>query len=160
MDVAVGPDVIGLREQVSMLMPDERIKANISNESIVLSGSVSNAGAADRAVQLARAYAGDKVVNLMSLGGSQQVMLEVRFAEVSRQVGKDLGVSSFFSSQGGRFQGAIGSGASVTPGVDGTGVIGLDSITGSFGIFARSFGDVLGLKIGRASCRERVCQYV
>src|SRR3546814_7965934 len=61
MDVAVGPDVIGLREQVSMLMPDERIKANISNESIVLSGSVSNAGAADRAVQLARAYAGDKV---------------------------------------------------------------------------------------------------
>src|SRR3546814_18490594 len=48
MDVAVGPDVIGLREQVAMLMPDERIKANISNESIVLSGSVSNAGAADR----------------------------------------------------------------------------------------------------------------
>ena len=71
----------------------------------------------------------------------------MRFAEVSRQVGKDLGVSSFFSSQGGRFQGAIGSGASVTPGADGTGVIGLDSITNSFGIFARSFGDVLGLNI-------------
>ena len=147
MDVAVGPDVIGLRGQVAALMPAEHIEAYISNESIVLSGSVSNAGAADRAVQLARAYAGDKVVNLMSLGGSQQVMLEVRFAEVSRQVGKDLGVSSFFSSQGGRFQGAIGSGASVTPGADGTGVIGLDSITNSFGIFARSFGDVLGLNI-------------
>lgn len=147
MDVAVGPDVTGLREQLGSLMPDEDIDARISNESIVLSGTVSSAGAADRAAQLARAYAGDKVVNLMSLGGSQQVMLEVRFAEVSRNVGKDLGVSSFFSSNGGRFQGAIGTGASVTPDATGTGQIGLDSITGSFGVFARSFGDVLGLNI-------------
>ena len=147
MDVAVGPDVTGLREQIGSLMPDENIDARISNESIVLSGTVSSAGAADRAVQLARAYAGDNVVNLMSLGGSQQVMLEVRFAEVNRTVGKDLGVSSFFSSNGGRFQGAIGSGASVTPDATGTGQLGLDSITGSFGVFARSFGDVLGLNI-------------
>ena len=56
MDVAVGPDVIGLREQVAMLMPDEPIDASISNESIVLSGTVSSAGAADRAVQLAVSY--------------------------------------------------------------------------------------------------------
>jgi pilus assembly protein CpaC len=70
MDVAVGPDVTGLRDQVASLMPDEDIDARISNESIVLSGTVSSAGAADRAMQLAKAYAGDKVVNLMSLGGS------------------------------------------------------------------------------------------
>lgn len=47
MDVAVGPDVIGLREQVATLMPDEAIEATISNQSIVLSGTVSSAGAAD-----------------------------------------------------------------------------------------------------------------
>jgi len=143
MDVAVGPDVTGLREQISSLMPNEDIDARISNESIVLSGTVGSAGAADRAVQLARAYAGDKVVNLLALGGSQQVMLEVRFAEVSRNVGKDLGVSSFFSSNGGRFNGAIGSGA----GVNSAGNLTLDTITGSFGVFTRSFGDVLGLNI-------------
>ena len=143
MDVAVGPDVIGLREQMATLMPGENIEARISNESIVLSGTVSGAGIADRAVQLAKAYAGDKVVNLMALGGSQQVMLEVRFAEVSRGVGKDLGVSSFFRSNGGRFSGAIGSGASLT----GNDVLGLDSITGSFGVITRSFSDVLGLDI-------------
>ena len=117
MDVAVGPDVTGLRDQMASLMPDEQVNAQLSNGSIVLSGTVSSAGAADRAVQLARAYAGDKVVNLMALGGSQQVMLEVRFAEVSRQVGKDLGVRTFFNSRGGRLSGVTGSGSSLTPGV-------------------------------------------
>ena len=148
MDVAVGPDVTGLRDQLGSLMPDEAIDARISNESIVLSGTVSSAGAADRAVQLARAYAGEKVVNLMSLGGSQQVMLEVRFAEVNRSVGKDLGVSSFFRSNGGRFEGATGTGAQLVPDADtGAGVLQLDSITDSFGIFRRFFTDVAGLNI-------------
>ncbi|MEP5938636.1 MAG: type II and III secretion system protein family protein [Erythrobacter sp.] len=147
MDVAVGPDVIGLRDQISSLMPDEDIDARISNESIVLSGTASSAGAAGRVAQLAEAYAGDNVVNLMSLGGSQQVLLEVRFAEVSRQVGKDLGVSGFFGSDTGRFGGAIGNGASLTPDATGAGVLGLDSIAGSFGVFRRFFGDVAGLNI-------------
>lgn len=152
MDVAVGPDVIGLRDQVSQLMPDERIDARISNQSIVLSGTVSSAGAADRAVQLARAYAGDNVVNLMSLGGSQQVMLEVRFAEVNRSVGKDLGVRSFFNSRGGRFNGVTGPGASLTPGSSPSGVFGdgelsVSSVSGSFGVVTRAFSDVLGLDI-------------
>ena len=156
MDVAVGPDVIGLREQVGQLMPDEAIDASISNQSIVLSGTVSSAGAADRAVQLARAYAGDNVVNLMSLGGSQQVMLEVRFAEVSRSVGKDLGVRSFFNSRGGRFSGATGAGATLTP-ADGDSAFGnsnfgngdlqVSSVTNAFGIVTRSFTDVLGLDV-------------
>ena len=152
MDVAVGPDVLALREQVSALMPGEQIEARISNESIVLSGTVSGAGAADKAVQLARAYAGDNVVNLMSLGGSQQVMLEVRFAEVSRSVGKELGVRSFFGSNGGRFNGVTGAGASLTPsenptGVFGNGVLEVDEVTGAFGVITRSFTDVLGLNV-------------
>lgn len=156
MDVAVGPDVIGLREQVGQLMPDEEIDASISNQSIVLSGTVSSAGAADRAVQLARAYAGDNVVNLMSLGGSQQVMLEVRFAEVSRSVGKDLGVRSFFNSRGGRFSGVTGAGSTLTP-ADGDSVFGnsnfgngdleVSSVTNAFGIVTRSFTDLLGLDV-------------
>lgn len=148
MDIAVGPDVIGLREQFGSLMPKEDIQARISNESLVLSGIASSPSAADRAVQLARAYAGDNVVNLMSLGSSQQVMLEVRFAEVSRSVGKDLGVSSFFRNNNGNFQGAIGDSAQLVPDVDtGEGILRLDSITGTFGIFRRFFTDVAGLNI-------------
>lgn len=151
MDVAVGPDVIGLREQVATLMPDEAIEATISNQSIVLSGTVSSAGAADRAVQLAKAFAGDNVVNLMSMGGSQQVMLEVRFAEVSRSVGKGLGIRSFFSSNGGRFSGVTGPGASLIPGEGGSnfgnGDLQVGSVTDAFGIVTRSFTDVLGIDI-------------
>ncbi len=148
MDIAVGPDVLSLRSQMDALMPNEQIDASISNESIILSGMVKSAGAADRAVQLARAYAGDNVVNMMTLGSSQQVMLEVRFAEVSRSVGKDLGVSSFFRSNGNTFQGAIGGGSQLVPDPDtGAGVLQLDSITGTFGIFRRFFTDVAGLNI-------------
>ena len=148
MDIAVGPDVHSLRDQIGSLMPGENIDARISNESIILSGLVTGPDVADRAVQLARAYAGDKVVNMMTLGSSQQVMLEVRFAEVSRSVGKDLGVSSFFRSNGGAFEGAIGSGSQLVPNSDtGVGVVQLDSITGTFGIFRRFFSDVAGLNI-------------
>lgn len=147
MDIAVGPDVISLRDQMGALMPSEDINARISNESIVLSGTVRNPAAANRAVELARAYAGDNVVNLMTLGSSQQVMLEVRFAEVSRTVGKDLGVSSFINSNGGAFDAATGSGAQLIPGTNGAGTLQLDSIVGSFGIFRRFFTDVAGLNI-------------
>ena len=167
LDLEVIHDLSGLKSKLHELLPNERIEVYSAQGALVLRGQVSSAAAVDTAVKLAKTYTAQtasvvqgegeaavaapsqslEVINLLSVGGSQQVMLEVRFAEVNRQVGKDLGVSSFFSSQGGRFQGAIGSGASVTPGADGTGVIGLDSITGSFGVFARSFGDVLGLNI-------------
>ena len=72
MDISVGPDVASLRDQMDQLLPGQPVQARTSNGAIVLSGTVSDAGAADRAMQLARAYAPeDKIVNLMTLGGSQ-----------------------------------------------------------------------------------------
>jgi pilus assembly protein CpaC len=41
-DVAVGPDVIGLKRQLSELMPNDQVGARIANESIVLEGVVSS----------------------------------------------------------------------------------------------------------------------
>lgn len=120
MDVAVGPDMDGLRRQVSQLIPGQPIDARVSNESIILSGMVSDPGAADRAAQIAKAYAGDKVINLITVGGSQQVMLEVRFAEISRQIGEKVGVSGFGSSRNGTFGAAVGNGAGLTAGIPGT----------------------------------------
>ena len=76
-DVVVGPDVISLKRQLSQSIGDG-VGARISNDSVVLEGIVSSAVAADRAVQLAETYAPGKVVNLLSLGSAQQVMLEVR----------------------------------------------------------------------------------
>ncbi len=140
MDVAVGPDVEGVRSQVASLVPGQPIDARISNGSIILSGTVTDPGAADRAAQIAKAYAGDKVINLISVGGSQQVMLEVRFAEVSRQIGERLGVSGFAADNDGEFSGAIGEGASILADPEtGESVLQLDPVTDAFGVFRTIF---------------------
>lgn len=144
-DVVVGPDVITLRRQLSELMPVEGIGARISNDSIVLEGVVPDAVAADRAVQIAESYAPGKVINLLSIGSSQQVMLEVRFSEIKRSALKNLGVSWFFGSDGGKLDGVIGGGASVRPLLDpDTGeVLGsqktIEAVQGSYGIVSRAF---------------------
>ena len=136
MDIAVGPDVIALGDQLRQVIPGEKIDAHISNESVVLTGTVNSAGSADRAAQLAKAFAGDKVINLIAMGSSQQVMLEVRFAEVSRSTGKDIGVQWAAGSRDGTFGAVSGKGAST---IGATG-LGLGAISNSFGIFSKSFG--------------------
>lgn len=146
-DVAVGPDIVSLRRQMAELIPGEQIGARISNDAVVLTGVVSNGPAVDRAMELAKTYAGDKVINMMSVGASQQVMLEVRFSEINRQTGKQIGFSAFTGSDGGTFGSAIGNGAGLVPDPDtGEGILRLDSITGSFGVFRKAFS-AFGLNI-------------
>ena len=138
-DVVVGPDVTTLKRQLSELMPIGDIGARISNDSIVLEGVVPDAPAADRAVQIAETYAPGKVVNLLSIGSAQQVMLDVRFSEVKRSALKQIGVGWFVGSDAGKLGIAVGGGASLTPGEGGEGTLRLGSITNSFGIVSRIF---------------------
>ena len=156
-DVVVGPDVMTLKRQLSDLIPGDAISARMSNDSIVLQGMVRNAVEADQAVQIAETYAPGKVVNLLSLGSAQQVMLDVRFAEVKRSALSQIGVS--WQNGGNNLKGVIGGGASLTPiggtttttigGVTSTvpniaGRLALGSIVDSFGIVSktfRAFGD-------------------
>lgn len=163
MDVTVGPDVDGLRKQISEILPGQRVDARLSNGSVLLTGMVNDAGAASRAAQLAKGFAGDKVINMLTLGGSQQVMLEVRFAEVRRGLGEQLGVRGLGFSRNGRFAGAIGPGASYVPGTSTTtseivastvpgidsgsvltstatgAALGIGAVTNAFGVFTKSF---------------------
>src|SRR5438309_534838 len=113
-DVVVGPDVTTLKRQLADLMPGDTVGVRMSNDSVILEGMVHDAVAADRAVQVAETYAPGKVVNLLSLGSAQQVMLEVRFAEVNRSALSQIGIS-WGSKNGGSTQYALGGGASVTP---------------------------------------------
>ena len=144
MDIAVGPDAEGFRDRVARLIPGSQIDAQISGDSLVLTGLANDAGTIDRAVQLARTFAGDKVVNMIGMGASQQVMLEVRFAEVSRTIGEELGVSGFGASSSGRFGAMQGRGASVVRGDNGLPEPLLDPILGKFGLFSGliELGDV------------------
>lgn len=141
MDVSVGPDVDGVRRQLDSLLPGQDIDVGLSNGSLMLSGTVNEVGAADRAARIASAFAGENVINLIGLGSSQQVMLEVRFAEVSRTVGEDLGVSGFGFSDDGDFGAVTGGTARANPTL---GTFGLDPITDAFGVFGALFelGDV------------------
>lgn len=146
MDVSVGPDVETFRSMVGRLVPGSTIDAHISGSSMVLTGLASNAGEVDRVVQLARTYAGSDVVNMISMGSSQQVMVEVRFAEVKREVGEDIGVSGFATDLGGPFA-AFGAGAGIIPGTGGVGsTLQVGSVRNSFGIFGDTFR-ALGLNV-------------
>jgi pilus assembly protein CpaC len=146
MDVAVGPDVQAFRDQAAQLIPGQQIDARISGDSMVLTGLVSDPGAVDRAMLLAKTYAGDKVVNMISVGGSQQVMLEVRFAEVNTNAAKDIGVK-LFGGNGGNFDAVSGTGARLVPDANGIGVLKQSAIVGSFGIFRRANINIAGLTV-------------
>jgi len=93
-DVRVSPDIAEFKERLAQILPGENINVRTANEGIVLSGRVSGSRQVARAMELAQMYVGpDSVTNMMMVGGSQQVMLQVRFAEMQRSVAKSLGSS-------------------------------------------------------------------
>lgn len=94
-DVVVGPDVMTLKRQVADSFPGEAVRFTTSNDNIVVEGQVSSALAAERIVAMAETFAPQKVLNLMSVGSPQQVLLEVRVSEMSRGTVKQLGINSF-----------------------------------------------------------------
>jgi pilus assembly protein CpaC len=118
----------------------------MANDSIVLEGTVPSSVDADKAVQIAETYAPGKVVNMLSIGSSQQVMLEVRFSEVKRSALKDIGFGFFVRNDSGSLNGAVGGGASLIPDLDedgnltGSSQLRLGSIVDSFGVITKSFG--------------------
>ncbi len=105
-DVRVAADVSEFKQRLQQILPNEKIEVRTANDGIVLSGSVSSAQRLQRALDLAERYAPDRVSNLMTVGGVQQVMLKVRFAEMERSVSKSLGSSVAFG--GNRISGETG----------------------------------------------------
>lgn len=91
--VKVLADVSELKERLRQLLPGEPVEVRTAADGIILSGVVSGAAKVDKAMSLARAYAGDAVINMLTVGGTQQVMLKVKVAEIARSNGKDIGVS-------------------------------------------------------------------
>lgn len=97
-DLNVSYDVEEAKRRLFELTGGEPIEVRAVRDSLVLSGQVSNAGALARAVSVAERLAPGKVTNLMTVAGSQQVMLAVRFAEMKRTAAKNLGIN--FNLQG------------------------------------------------------------
>jgi pilus assembly protein CpaC len=112
--VSITHDIDGLKRQLTAILPNEHIDVTSVQRNIVLSGQVSSALKMDAALQVAKGFleqaatakeklmfkqegggggaerkAGD-VINLMTVGGAQQVMLQVKVAEVRRDAVKSL----------------------------------------------------------------------
>ncbi|WP_038764825.1 type II and III secretion system protein family protein [Burkholderia pseudomallei] len=116
-DVAVGADAGGLQASLRQLMPREHdIRVSTAADTIVLAGNVSSAQAAQQAVAIAKAYsnrtnagaagsgggARADVLNMLTVTSPQQVMLEVKVAEVSKtlinQMGSAVNIQGGFGS--------------------------------------------------------------
>ena len=161
-DVVVGFDTAGLRAKIIELLPNEtEVKVTSAADSLVLSGVVSDAVSANQVVALANAYVrlpapgsgqsaapvattgssasqnlvSPRVVNMMAVAAPQQVMLEVKIAEVNKTLLEKMGAntnftlpgsvgfirnlsSSFFSSVTGS-GGSTGTGTATNPGPGG-----------------------------------------
>ena len=97
-DVVVMPDLSRLKENLYRVLPDEKgIRVTANHDNITLSGTASNASNLNRALSIAEAYAPKKVINSMDVGGVQQVMLEVRVAEMDRSLIRRLGINFVFT---------------------------------------------------------------
>ncbi len=105
-DVRVAPDLTEFKERLRQILPNEKIEVRTANDGIVLSGVVSSSQRLQRALDLAERYAEGRVSNLMSVGGVQQVMMKVRFAEMNRTVSKSL--SSSLAVDGAIFSNNVG----------------------------------------------------
>jgi pilus assembly protein CpaC len=95
-DLRVDVDVTAAAEEEKNVFPDEQITVTPSRSAIVLAGHVSTEDVAKRAGQIAEAYS-KNVVNVLTFGpvGAQEVLLEVKFAEVDRSAVVQLGANFF-----------------------------------------------------------------
>ena len=148
--IKVEADHSELKQRLRQLLPNEPIEVRTANGGLILSGVVSGKAKIDRAMALARAYAGDAVTNMMSVGGTQQVMLRVKVAEINRGSAKELGISTGLVGRGGGVAPFTQTGTSITNNLgsagDNTGngnTLGqFTNILGVAGAFSGTFGAV------------------
>ncbi|MGE8159346.1 type II and III secretion system protein family protein [Paraburkholderia sp. NPDC080076] len=132
-DVSVGADPGGLQQTLAALMPEETgIQVKAAADTLVLTGTVTDAVKAERVLELARAFVsrpttalqgaapmgngplpvgaapramgmpapslgsagGERIINMMHVAAPQQVMLEVKVAEVSKTLIDQLGMAA------------------------------------------------------------------
>ncbi|CAN5403384.1 type II and III secretion system protein family protein [soil metagenome] len=94
--IRVDAGVSALQDTIGRIAPGSQAHAEAVNDSIVLTGLVTSPGEADRIVQVARAFvsAPEKVLNMMTVAGSDQVTLKVRVVEIQRNAIKQLGFNT------------------------------------------------------------------
>lgn len=132
-DIEITHDSDTLKTKLHELLPNEKISVHSSQGAIILSGEVSGPAAMDAALALATSFAPTdkdgnvekgKVVNMLQVGGAQQVMLEVKVAEINRTVLRKMGINFHAVSPTANWViGAVNGGASFPNVVDKDGLL-------------------------------------
>jgi pilus assembly protein CpaC len=98
-DVVIDPGVTNLQQNFQQLFPGEDINVSVTDEAVILAGSVSSNDVMLRAGELSKAaMPKHSVINMLALPSgspSKQVMLQVRFAEVNRNALQQSGLALF-----------------------------------------------------------------
>lgn len=102
----------GVQSDLRKYAPGEKFEIGGTPDAIILSGKVSTDTAQNRLVEAAKAYS-KNVVNLLAPEKMEQVMIQVRVAEVDRSVAKELGFG--VQTEQGSIRGALSPGNSFTP---------------------------------------------
>ncbi len=97
-DIRVASDFTEVASAIRSAAPSAQIRVINSNDRIRLTGMVRDAVELARVMEIAQSYSDLPVLNQLRVSDSQQVMLEVRIIEASRQTGRDLGIG--WSGQG------------------------------------------------------------
>ncbi len=138
-DVHVSYDLKAINSFVHNMYPDEDIKVDVLHDQIMLTGKVSNPSIASKITNIVGQYAGDLqgvdgsadelISNLLEVKGEQQVMLQVKVVEASRNFVRDFGVQTLLNDVnenatslvfgGSPPNSSRGGGASITSGVGG-----------------------------------------
>lgn len=92
--IRVDAGVSALQDTLARIVPGAQVNVEAVNESIILTGTVASPGESDRVALIARQFVAtpDKVLNMLSVSGSDQVMVKARIVEVQRSSVKQLGV--------------------------------------------------------------------
>ncbi len=100
-DLRVDVDITAAAEEIHRIFPEEEISVSPSRSAIVLAGHVTTEDVSKHAGAIASAYS-KNVVNVLTFGpvGAQEVLLEVKFAEVDRSATTQLGINLFMPGLG------------------------------------------------------------
>jgi pilus assembly protein CpaC len=96
LDIRVDQPTGALEDTIRRIAPDADVHVEAVNDSLVLTGSVANSAENDRVQKIAERFVArpDQVLNMMSVKGSDQVMIKVRVVEMSRTMIKQLGFNT------------------------------------------------------------------
>jgi pilus assembly protein CpaC len=110
-DVMVTYDVGALQKRIHELVPEEAVTVTPTGDSIALTGDVTSEDHLHQIMSIAGNFVPSKIINMMSVDGSQQVLLEMRFAEVRRDAVKSLGINTnlAYSAGGSKLSALTGS---------------------------------------------------